>query len=143
MNFQYPHPPTTEAALQAYEKQLGFQFPSDYRNFLLKYNGGGRPAHAIFDYKQPSGKTERSMVDVFFGLDIDEIDDINVQQDFQNQPDYLFLIGRDLGGLLCIGIRGDHHGKIYVWETSIGNDVVLLADNFNEFLEMLYSDEDE
>jgi hypothetical protein len=70
------------------------------------------------------------------GLDVEESKDLRVQQD-PNQPEYLFTIGYDFVGILCISISSDHGGKIYVWDTTIGMDVILLANNFNEFLDML------
>lgn len=33
-------PPADEAAIEACERQLGFRFPADYREFLLEANGG-------------------------------------------------------------------------------------------------------
>lgn len=140
LTFHYPHPPTSEEAVAALEKELGYPLPEDYRNFLLKYNGGSRPTPKTFDYKSPNGKASRSSVEIFFGLDVEESKNIKVQQD-ADQPDYLFIIGGDLGGLLCIGINGDYQGKIYVWETTIGLDIILLANSFNEFLDKLYDDE--
>jgi hypothetical protein len=44
--------------------------------------------------------------------------------------------------VLVIGISADYYRKIYVWETTVGNDVVLLANSFNEFLDMLYNDKE-
>ncbi|MEO7093878.1 MAG: SMI1/KNR4 family protein [Polyangiales bacterium] len=34
------HPPVDEAAIAAFEEKLGFALPADYREFLLRYNGG-------------------------------------------------------------------------------------------------------
>jgi cell wall assembly regulator SMI1 len=65
LQFLYPHPATTEEAIAALEKELGFRLSEDYRNFLLKYNGGGRPTRGDFDYIEPDGEENTSSVDIF------------------------------------------------------------------------------
>jgi cell wall assembly regulator SMI1 len=70
LTFQYPHPPTNEEAIADFEKELGFRLPEDYRQFLLKYNGGDFPSRRGYDYKEDDGTHMESGVIAFFGLDV-------------------------------------------------------------------------
>jgi SMI1 / KNR4 family (SUKH-1) len=141
IKFEYPHPPISKETLEAYEKQLDFTLPEVYRSFLLEYNGGGLLTYGCFDYQLPNGKDSGSAVSHFFGLDVDAYKNLKYSQAIQDKPNYLFLIGHSLSSLLGIGVRGDHFSKVYVWEHTKNNDVILLANSFNEFLDMLYDEE--
>jgi hypothetical protein len=92
LSFQHPHPPTSEEAIAAFEKELGFRLPEDYRQFLLKYNGGGRPTQPDFDYKLLNGKDMRSFVELFFGIGLEEnTKNLRIHQKMQGQPPYFLL----------------------------------------------------
>jgi hypothetical protein len=62
-------------------------------------------------------------------------------------PAEVLAFGEDVGGnLLCIGIRGDHHGKVYFWDhnqslpgldESGWSGMILLAESFEEFVAAL------
>jgi hypothetical protein len=142
LSFQYPHPPTTEAAIANYEKELGFRLPEDYRQFLLKYNGGNRPSRSGFGYKYADGKAQSSAVDSFFGLGLEPTYNLKMNQNPQDKPDYLLMIGYDLGSWLGIGITSETKGQVYIWEHCRQMDVILLAKSFHEFLNMLEDSED-
>lgn len=54
----------TESRLQDFERIIGDQLPQQYREFLLKYNGGyPRPYYFIISKEQGIG-----MVNVFYGI---------------------------------------------------------------------------
>jgi cell wall assembly regulator SMI1 len=146
LSFQYPHPPTTDEAIADYEKELGFRLPEDYRQFLLKYNGGDAPNRRKFAYKLINGNPMVSSIETFFGLGLEE-NHIDIRrnqrttQRIQGQPSYFFIIGYALGSIVGIGITEDTFGKIYVWENTVSDDIIFVAKSFNEFLDTLRDNE--
>jgi cell wall assembly regulator SMI1 len=145
LTFQYPHPPTSEEAIADYEKELDFRLPEEYRQFLLKCNGGDSPNRGKFAYTLINGSNMRSNFETFFGLGLEKNHlDIRqnqrTQQRLQGQPSYFFIIGYALGSIVGIGISEDTFGKIYVWENTVSDDIIFVANSFNEFLDMLRDD---
>ena len=56
-----------EVDVERFEQQIGTQLPSDYREFLMKYNGG-RPDPSGFSFTTRQGLREDSSVHYFFGI---------------------------------------------------------------------------
>jgi hypothetical protein len=59
--------PIEEADFDALEKRLGVRFPRQYRNWLLKHNGG-QPVPGGFRFKHETGPYTDSVVAWFFAL---------------------------------------------------------------------------
>lgn len=127
------------------EKNLAITLPSQYREFLKKYNGG---------YPTPDGfflkdKSDGSSIDRFLGIDVGEHSNLEKYLDIYKDriPKNLFPIAHDPGGnLIVIGLSGDTSDKIYFWDHEREPDgyepgmsnVHLIADSFEEFLGCLY-----
>lgn len=128
----------TESEISEVESQIGSIFPEDYKAFLLKSNG------AYFD-----------STEVFLG---DYDDDINVfeiyslkygESNFIENNEFnkgildegYFNIGSIRGGNICMSLREENYGVIYVYYSIAELEFAALS--FSEFLEELvdYSEE--
>ncbi len=138
--------PISEREIVDLESKCRIKLPVDYRDFLLKYNGG-RPEPNCFDFKNTD---DGSDVKLFYGFRKNYEYNLGKQIELrQNRlPIDLFPIAEDSGGnVICIGIRGEYSGKIYFWDHELEADagevpdfsnITLIADSFQEFLDGLY-----
>lgn len=97
-----------------YEKQLNLVFSDEFKNFLLKYNGG-YPYPDTFIINEEQGN---DCVDLFFGIqDGDRFDLLNVYQKWKNRIIHGFIpIAEDPGGnLILLNCAGNDEG-IYFWD---------------------------
>jgi cell wall assembly regulator SMI1 len=136
--------PVTEAQVAKLEEEMGIRLPSEYRQFLLKHNGG---------YPEPDGfvihgrtEDEDGMVDRFLAIHDGEHDNLSRYLKWYKGrlPRNLFPVAHDPGGnLICISTSGADVGKVYFWdhdeEVEEGvvpdyRNVYLLADDFVRFL---------
>ncbi len=139
--------PISESKLTGFESELGIKLPSDYRNFLLKHNGG-RPHPNVFDVLV-EGSILRTGVNRFLGFSDSESETFsNYFEVYADRiPKNLFPIATGLSvDLICLSIRGEDYGKVYYWdhnwEVTDGEpdyrNIHLIADNFADFLNKLY-----
>lgn len=151
----FPHIDPVEAAVSedaiaAFEQRIGVPLPDDYRSFMLAHNGG-KPSRKAFVYKDFSGPYTDSAVRYFFAFTSNQ--DKSIRGNYgiyvggSRVPRDLVPIATDEGGnLVCIAVKGPNVGKIYFWdheeEAEEGqqasyDNLYLVADSFNEFLENL------
>jgi hypothetical protein len=132
------------SAIDAFERKSGWKLPDDYRQFLLKHNGG-RPV--------PKGAclvkavTEYVLVDMLFGLNQRPGLDI---QEWLNQfreelPPNCFIIGGVGGLLFVLCLRGvnegvlcwDRMGELRKLRDSESGSLYPIAATFTEFISSL------
>lgn len=134
-------------AIELFERFLSRKFPKDYRNFLLKYNGG-YPVPDCFSFID--GK-EGSSVQYFLKINSNQNHDdflSNIRNYEQRIPSNFLPIACDPGGnQICIAINGKEYGKIYFWDHEAEADdndppsmdnMTLIAQSFSDFLESLH-----
>ena len=139
--------PLSEADLQAVEARLGISFPSDYRHFLRRHNGG-RPELDTFHFKYETGPYTDSCVDRFYAIYNGEHD--NFEKVFQFckadglLQENMIAVADDPGGnMICLSVSGPDTNSVYFWdheaynEDDKGANLHLLADSFGEFLDGL------
>ena len=136
------------------EKLKSCILPADYKEFLLKYNGG-TPNFNAFTIEKEEGSTIR----FFFGIDNNisskrNYDIIkNIKQSKDRIPEELLPIACDsFGNRVCIGVKDKHYGKIYFWdhENEAGSrnpldntikpwwkNITLIANSFTDLLNSL------
>lgn len=134
--------------------------PADYKEFLLKYNGGS-PNFDTFEIKNdfPDGKSSFDDVRFFFGIDNNIFSKKNydifkkIKQSKDRIPEQLLPIACDsFGNRICIGIKDKYYGKIYFWdhENEAGSrnpfdniikpwwkNITLIANSFTDLLNSL------
>ena len=158
MEFLDCKPNTSMEAIQNIEIMLGLIFPEEYKEHILRFNGG-RPESHYFDFVQ--GDYENSS-DVHWFLAIyegefddfyDYLNDLKIVE--KRLPNHLIPIANDsFGNLICLSCGEADYGKVYFWDHedevdySISDDsdysnLYFISDSFTEFLNSLYADEDE
>ncbi|MEI8197045.1 MAG: SMI1/KNR4 family protein [Phycisphaerae bacterium] len=144
-------PPVTSVRLDAVEAKFGIHLPPEYREFLLRHNGG-RAEPDGFTFTGPSGRKEDSCIHFFLSVYDGEYS--NFETKFRTykvrakrMPDELVPIASDPGGnSICMAMSGPKTGAIYFWdherEAAEGEaptyaNVSLVANSLAEFLGML------
>ncbi len=142
-------PPFDNSDLLAFEQEIGATLPTDYRNFLKRYNGG-KPSLSVFKWGEQAYSD--SSVRHFFSLSnatdasLRRIRSVYQRSDFRVSLDVLPIAADDGGNLVCIGIQGERHGKVYFWDheqegennsASASVDLQLVSENFKDFLKSL------
>jgi hypothetical protein len=138
--------------INAIEEFIGLVFPNEYKEHLLKYNGGQCYPN-VFKFIENDYKSD-SMIDWFLAI-YDGKDDnlkeyIKIYKIDQNRlPKHILPISHDPGGnLICISCGEKDYGFIYFWDhekedldsdTNLPtlNNLYFVANSLNEFLNSL------
>ena len=136
-----PAKPVTEKRLSNFESEIGATLPIEYRQFLLKFNGGSPFPDTVEIKGMPESQTD---VLEFFGVDaFDESSDLrwNKETFSDRVPAQMLPIACDSGGsFFCLLLAGEDSGKvIYVDLQFVGGPkqhapFYEVAENFNAFL---------
>lgn len=153
MKIKLDHPGTLpEYILKVLERYWEFSLPKEYRNFLLKHNGG-EPSFDCFNFK--NDKNDGSDVRFFLGIYPDQHNDLlnHIKTYKERLPKNIFPIAYDsCGNLICISVMEPDRGKIYFWdhereadsaqgEVPDYSNLTLMSDSFDEFIASLHSGE--
>ncbi|MCX7570162.1 SMI1/KNR4 family protein [Tumebacillus sp. DT12] len=134
----------TPEELVAAEQRLKVVFPTDFREFLLKHNGG-RPTPNKFDFIDTNGESSNSQIDFFFAIFEGHIDNLEIEyrarvEEDRLLPHFVPIANDPFGNLICLSVRSEDLGKVYFWdheiepETAGYENMSLIADSFTEFL---------
>lgn len=145
---------TSPEAIAQFEERWGVVLPPEYKQFLLKSNGGW-PNPNVFEV--PGWHGQGSVLDAFYGIHNgrkSEQLDSNCKTYEDRVPADLIPIADDAGGNnICIGWEGERTGKVYFWdhedeideEGCLRDDyrnVFLVANSLQEFLDGLMTHEE-
>lgn len=114
MNKQFAS--TSVERIERFERQFGLTLPADYKDFLLRNNGGEPTPDRLIVPGWNGGST---CVNRFFGFRDDN--DCDLEKIYVNSADYIppgFLpIAEDSGGnMLCLDVSGSQPGSILFWD---------------------------
>lgn len=127
-----------------YERSIKMELPKDYKDFLIKTNGG------MFEDDVPLFRIDKVCeeigVEILFGLRISE--DLDLQSWFNEYQDELeshtAIIGDTWGVGLILLIWQDNIKGIFLWDHCLALEqsteeecLYKIADNFDAFFEML------
>lgn len=124
--------------IELYEEFTGFKLPKDYKLFLQLTNGG-KPKKRYFLYKNK--QDDGSLLSILFGFNENKYR--NIIRYYNNTkstiPNNMVPIGMDQGSnMILLSVKGQDYGKIYFadheTETENFNNLILLADSFDEFI---------
>src|SRR5262245_35806145 len=117
--FEFSGPPITEAEIRDVEKLLRVKLPRQYREFLLRTNGGRPSPEEAFLFGPDPEKFKGSLIDVFYPVVCDDDGRTLLEAQLAMEgriPRALLPIGNDAGGSkICLGVRGLRRGKVYFW----------------------------
>jgi len=125
--------------IENFEKKYGHNIPIQYKNHLLKYNGG-KPVP--FDFKTFSDSEISEINGPFYGIHNGpyhtRLDLVNI--DLKNDlPIGLLAIASDSGGnQICIDTSNENRGKIAYWEQDTKSKINYISNSFNSFLDDLF-----
>lgn len=141
--------PTDEESIRRLEWNLGYQLPSQYRNFLLQHDGG-QPTPDAFDFEDGSTGSVISHFAKVNSLDRSEtiLDLVLVLRD--RIPVGFLPFGEDaVGNVICLGILPENEGHTYLWdheneadidETPTMTNMRLIARSFDDFIFGIFDD---
>lgn len=149
LTFKQSHRPLQPGQIEAFEAANRVTIPPAVRELLLAHNGATWGPLDYPAFKIPSGRPTltEGVLKTLFCLHEGEVNDLGrvFRTHLRRIPDELLPIGCDpAGNLICVGLNGDHAGKIYFWERAkehrppTFSNVYRLADDLSAFLDGLY-----
>lgn len=138
----------TVEAVVALEQRLSLELPEDYKQFILRHNGG-YPTPNRFIFLDFRGHLTDSSLDYFLpiGSDIDD----NVLFVYESMlsdeklPFGMLPIAYDLyGSIVSIQLEAEGYGgygTVFFWDQELeleGRNLSIIAHDFTEFIRMLY-----
>ena len=131
--------------LVKFENDLGVKLPSQYRDWLIKYNGMGWEKEVFHITDKEGDSRIHHVYGLHDGPDSRRLD--ITYKVFKGRIDsHVFPIADDpFGNQVCLGISGNKRKKIYFWdherELDVDDNPILISDSFNAFLESLQDEE--
>ena len=137
----------TSADIDLLEENLRVKLPVEYKKFLLLHNGG-HPEKTNYPTLSPA--LDGANIAWFLAFYDGEYE--NLLKEFSRFkgiiPEEFIPIARGSGGnKICLGVSGNVFGKVYFfvrnWEIDengqpIPDDMCIIANNFNDFINSLY-----
>ena len=137
--------------IQEFETIISATMSNDYKEFLLKYNGG-YPQKNVFPLVEDNAIynniSETNSIKLFSSIQ-QLIYGYRYNQ--ERIPHELIEIANDpFGNRICLGIKDKYYGKVYFWdhdweseddEPPTYDNLSLIADNFTDFINMLFMDD--
>ena len=139
--------------IAAFENEVGIKFPEEYKQFILKENGGKPEEDWLYDFFDEVTEAENtSVIREFFSLFLDDTVKIgNLKKIYKTMtyeemiPDGMLPIADDPGGnVIGISLNKDDYGYVYFINHEYDDlDTGYLvkskiAESLNEFLDALY-----
>ncbi|RAS80690.1 SMI1/KNR4 family protein [Priestia endophytica] len=142
VNIERIHESLPSEKLESFEQSQSIILPKEYREFLLKYNGG-YPDPSIYKISDEQGE---SIVNILYGIGsmYDNLEKNCVIFDEILEIGFIPIGDDPSGNQICIGINKKYDGQIFHWahdEEHCGmKNMYFLASNFNDFLDSLYKE---
>ena len=132
-----------ESSVREFEKQLGFDLPKDYKNFLIQNDG---VKFVNYSHFYVSVLEQNVLIDILYGVTGEKRYSITRQNNiFKDEiPEKSLLIGEDPGGtpilLICEGKNSGVYffdNNYFFEDSSDEQNTYWLADTFTEFMHLL------
>lgn len=137
------------------ESKYQISFPEQYKNHLLRYNGG-TPEPSIFLFNE-QGRQTNSRVKYFYAINSGEVDDLEevieiFKIEEKRMPNHILPIADDpFGNVVCISSGESDYGYVYFWnhekeiDYNVSDDsdytnLYFIASSFNLFIDSLKED---
>lgn len=144
----YSKKPATSEEISDFEKEIKSDLPSDYKIFLMEYNGG-QPQPDSFKFF--SDRDDASSVDRFLSLGKEKNSNLlKYYNIYRNRiPPGFIPIAHDAGGSLIIMELKVNDNGIYFWDHEVEvdegespdvNNIYLISKSFSDFINNLYEE---
>ena len=132
-----------EKDIEYIENKFGLKFPSEYRNFMIETNGG-EPIENYLEFDD-----ESAVISNFFSYETEiKSDSLEWNGDVlykKRIPVSLFPIADALNDIICIGVKDEFNGKIFLWDSAAESNeeipdfsnIKKIADSWSDFVKML------
>jgi hypothetical protein len=150
-------PPAPSSTLEQFESKIGQRLPEDYRDFLVRCNGGYAGGAVVFQGPTPEGHAADACPNHIGGFRGEDYFSLvaayeNYQTEEARIPKALLWIMDDpFGNAICVGLTGPHRGRVYFWdhenepdsqawdgEVETAGNIDLLANSFTAFVNGLH-----
>ena len=136
--------------IEFFQTQVGYKFPVEYKKLISRHNAL-RPSDDCFDFKFKDKVDSRDVNFLGYGTDISNSINItkNQQEKDQYYRDHIIIIGESASGdYVCFDYRAnlttDNPPVVVMLHDYPDEDNKMLvcpvADNFEQFMDSLYSD---
>ena len=132
MNWNYVKPLKSANLINEFENLVGYEFPKDFKEFVMQYNGG-RPEHKTFD----TDSTEERVFNDLLSFNKEDISTIwkTNEGNIEGLPDkYVVFADDPFGNLICFDKDNDN---VIFWNHD-DESVEHIANTFTELLDKLY-----
>jgi cell wall assembly regulator SMI1 len=128
-------------AVESLEKEIGFDFPEDYRQFLMAFAGAGHPDESSFNVinrGRPFAANFGSVLSVAIGEN-DNVRDTMTNLGDSLMPGIVPIISTGMGDLVCLDFRNGMAASVVYYSNNkpMEDSIIPLAHNFTIFLDML------
>lgn len=142
-------PPISERELQEYEASLGVRLPSEYREFLLEFNGGvpDNDSFLLPGESSYADSSVRSFFGVSAGFDNSLAYYLKIYVKAKRIHGDMLPIAEDYGGnIVVLAVKGPKVGHVLFWnhelegtkpDSSLIEHLIPIAPSFSEFVDGL------
>ena len=156
INFEHSYKPLSLHEIETFENEYNCSLPKDYKQFLLKNNGGRPDKRRKFktNDEKKEGKVTSSII-LFYPLSNEEKANLEEVYEKYNRgniiPKNFLPIGEDpRNNLICMSIDGGSKGQVYHCEMDYfdylaegreleDQHIRLVSNSFSEFISSLYA----
>lgn len=151
-------PPASASDVSAFELSLGCRLPEDYREFLVACNGGFVGGTLWFKGPTPKGDQADAGVHHIGGFRQESHFSLEWNRECYEgriPREFLWIMDDPFGNAICLGIRGEHVGRVFFWNhenepddewdgtVEQAENLQLLANSFAEFVAGLQRNEND
>ena len=143
-------PPAPISAVRELERDLAAPLPEDYRQFLLKCNGGFVGGRLWYRGPTPTGEAADAGIHHVGGFRAESYFSLRSAREIYEgriPRELLWIMDDPFGNAICVCVSGPKRGAVYFWdhelESRLANwdgslesapNVQLLANSFTQFL---------
>lgn len=147
-----PNGALTEQEIENLEARIQFKMPQDYRQFMLKSNGGSVPRNVYYWVHANNLPEEEIEIKAFLGINPEEkVVDLSYWFDaygYEYEGINTAQIALSDPGVIVLGYENDPRDGVYLWDDSLeletsteDNCMYKIADSFEEFVSKIYVEE--
>ena len=151
-------PPAPREKVLHFERVIGAPLPDDYREFLIRCNGGFLGGSVCFAGPTPDGQPGDACINHVGGFrqeahfSLGYLRSIYQEGEDRIPEELIWIMDDPFGNAICLGVKGEHRGRVYFWDhenepdpeqwdgrVETSGNIELLANTFTDFVAGLAS----